>query len=84
MLLLFGPPKAGWVAFYSTPPRTDGGITPKVRGEGGLVGNMSPSNIFFPEKKFYCRKNFYFKKFGNMGNFLYIAKVLNSLYGQEE
>lgn len=61
MLLLFGPPKAGWVALISLPRRTDGGRTPKVRGEGGLVGNMSPSNIFFPEKNFIVEKIFILK-----------------------
>lgn len=60
-----------------------GGEPKKGEGRGPKWGICHPQTYSF-RKKFYCRKNFYFKKFGNMGNFLYIAKVLNSLYGQEE
>ena len=60
-----------------------GGEPQKGAGRGPKWGICHPQT-FSPEKIFIVEKNFYFIKFGNMGNFLYIAKVLNSLYGQEE
>lgn len=60
-----------------------GGEPQKVAGVGAMWGICHPQT-FSPEKIFIVEKKFYFIKFGNMGNFLYIAKVLNSLYGQEE
>lgn len=60
-----------------------GGEPQKGAGRGPKWGICHPQT-FSPEKIFIVEKKFYFIKFGNMGNFLYIAKVLNSLYGQEE
>ena len=60
-----------------------GGEPQKGAGRGPKWGICHPQTIS-PEKIFIVEKKFYFIKFGNRGNFLYIAKVLNSLYGQEE
>lgn len=60
-----------------------GGEPQKGAGRGPKWGICHPQT-FSPEKIFIVEKKIYFIKFGNMGNFLYIAKVLNSLYGQEE
>lgn len=60
-----------------------GGEPQKGAWRGPKWGICHPQT-FSPEKIFIVEKKFYFIKFGNMGNFLYIAKVLNSLYGQEE